>query len=106
VIIFGLRFAFFTHNSGEKTHSFKIRALKKRNEYRQLKRSYFIVEKCETEENLSKFLNNLAYKAVTSMRDCVMRRNFMSNLNSFYFDNMLMFYNQNKSCVKSCQKNA
>ena len=44
-----------------KTHSFKICALKKRNDFRQLKRSNFKVEKCKTEENLSKFLNNMAY---------------------------------------------
>jgi len=25
-------------------------------------------------------------------------------MNSFYFDKMHMLYNQNKSCVKSCQK--
>ena len=36
VIFFGLRFAFFTHISGEKTHSFKICELKKRNDFRQL----------------------------------------------------------------------
>ena len=35
----------------------------------------FRVEKFKTEENLSKFLNNMAYK--TSMRDCVMKRNLM-----------------------------
>jgi len=77
VIIFGLRFAFFTHISMKKTHSFKICALKKRNDFRQLKRSNFRVEKCKTEENVSKFLNNMAYKTVTSMRDCVMKRTFM-----------------------------
>ena len=44
---------------------------KKRNDFRQLKRSNFRVEKCKTEENLSKFLNNMAYKTLTSMRDCV-----------------------------------
>ena len=32
---------------------------------------------CKTEKNLSKFLNNIAYKTVTSMRDCVMKRKFM-----------------------------
>ena len=53
----------------EKTHSFKICALKKRNDFRQLKRSNFRVEKCKSEK---KFLNNMAYKTVTSMRDCVM----------------------------------
>ena len=73
VIIFGLRFAFFTHIS----HSFKICALKKRNDFRQLKRSSFRVEKCKTEENLSKFLKKMAYKTVTSMRDCVMKKFFM-----------------------------
>ena len=41
------------------------------------KRSNFRVEKFKTEENLSKFLNNMAYKTVTSMRDCVMKRKFM-----------------------------
>ena len=41
-----------------KTHSFKICALKKRNDFRQLNRGNFRVEKCNTEENLSKFLNN------------------------------------------------
>ena len=61
----------------EKTHSFKICAQKNRNDFRQLKRSNFRVEKCKTEENLSKFLNNIAYKTVTSMRDCVMKRKFM-----------------------------
>ena len=35
------------------------------------------VEKCKTEENLSKFLNNMAYKTVTSLKDCVMKRKFM-----------------------------
>ena len=38
VIIFDLRFAFFTHISGKKTHSFKICALKKRNDFPQLKK--------------------------------------------------------------------
>jgi len=33
-----------------------------------------------------------------------MKRKFMLNMNSFYFDKMHMLYNQNKSCVKSCQK--
>ena len=60
-----------------KTHSFKICALKKRIDFRQLKGSNYRVEKCNTEENLSKFLNNMAYKTVTSMRDCVMKRKFM-----------------------------
>jgi len=60
-----------------KTHSFKICALKKCNDFRQLKRSNFRVEKCKTEENLSKILNNMAYKTVTSIRDCVMKRKFM-----------------------------
>jgi len=77
VIIFGLRFAFFTHISGGKTHSFEICALKKLNDFRQFKRSNFRVQKCKTEENLSKFLNNMAYKTVTSMRDCVMNRKLM-----------------------------
>ena len=54
---------------------------KKRNDFRELKRSNFRVEKCKTEE---KFLNNMAYKTVTYMKDCVMKRN--------------------KSYVKSCQK--
>ena len=49
-------FCVFHAHFWEKTHSFKICALK---------------------ENLSKFLNNMAYKTVTSMRDCVMKRNFM-----------------------------
>ena len=69
----------------EKTHIFKICALKKRNDFRQLKRSNFRVEKCKTEENVSKFLNKMAYKTLTSMRDCVMKRNFMLNMNSFLF---------------------
>ena len=29
------------------------------------------------QENLSKFLNNMAYKTVTSMRDCIIKRKFM-----------------------------
>jgi len=87
-----------------KTHSFKICALKKRNDFRQLKRSNFRVKKGKTEENLFKFLNNMAYKTVSSMRDCIMKRNFMLNINSFYFDKMHMLYNKRKSCVKSCKK--
>jgi len=39
--------------------------------------SNFRMEKYKAEENLSKFLNNMAYKTVTSMGDCVMKRNFM-----------------------------
>ena len=70
-------FCVFHAHFWEKTHSFKISALKKRNDFRQLKISNFRVEKCKTEENLSKFLKNMAYKTVTSMRDCVMKRNFM-----------------------------
>jgi len=69
-------FCVFHAHFWEKTHSFKICALK-RNDYRQLKSSNFRVEKCKTEENLSKFLNNMAYKTVTSMRDCIMKRKFM-----------------------------
>ena len=65
---------FHAHFWGEKTHSFRICALKKRNDFRQLKRSNFRVEKCKRKENLSKFLNTMAYKTVTSMRDCVMKR--------------------------------
>jgi len=64
-------FSVFHAHFWEKTHIFKICALKKRNDFRQLKRSNFRVEKCKTEENLSNFLNNMAYKTVTSMRDCV-----------------------------------
>jgi len=58
-------FCVFHAHFWEKTHSFKICALKKRNDFRQLKRSNFRVEKCKTEEN---FLNNM---------DCVMKRKFM-----------------------------
>jgi len=77
VIIFGLRFGFFYAHFWEKTHIFKICALKKRNDFQQLKRSSFRVEKCKTDENLLTFLKNMAYKTVTSMRDCVMKRNYM-----------------------------
>jgi len=70
-------FCVFHAHFWRKTHSFKICALKKRNDFRQLKRSNFRVEKCKTAENWSKFLNNMAYKTVTSMRDCVMKRKFM-----------------------------
>ena len=70
-------FCVFHAHFWEKTHIFKICALKKCNDFQQLKRSNFIVEKCKTEENLSKFLNNMAYKTVTSMRDCVLKRKFM-----------------------------
>ena len=70
-------FCVFHAHFWEKMHSFKICALKKRNDFRQVKRSSFRVEKCKTEENLSKFLNSLAYKTVTSMRDCVMKRNIL-----------------------------
>jgi len=70
-------FCVFHAHFWEKTHSFKICALKKRNDIRQLKRSNFRVKICKTDENLSKFLNNMAYKTVTSMRDCVMKRNFI-----------------------------
>jgi len=42
-----------------------------------IKRNNFRVEQCKTEENLSKFLNNMAYKTVTSIRDCVMKRKIM-----------------------------
>jgi len=70
-------FCVFHAHFWEKTHSFKICALKKRNDFRQLKRSNLRVEKCKTEENKSRFLNNMAYKTVTSMRDCVMKRNYM-----------------------------
>jgi len=76
VIIFGLRFAFFTHISG-KNAQFQNMCAKKRNDFRQLKRSNFRVEKCKTEENLSKFLNNMVYKTLNSMRDCVMKIKFI-----------------------------
>jgi len=69
-------FCVFHAHFWEKTHSFKKCALKKRNDFRQLK-SNFRVDKCKTEEKLSKFLNNMAYQTVTSMRDCVMKRNLM-----------------------------
>ena len=59
-----------------KTHSFKICALKKHNDFRQLKRSNFSVEKCKTEENLSKFLNNMAYKTVTSIMGLCYEKKF------------------------------
>ena len=65
-------FCVFHAHFWEKTHSFKIFALIKRNDFRQVFiRSNFRVEKCKIEENLSKFLNNMAYKTVTSMRDSV-----------------------------------
>ena len=70
-------FCVFHAHFCEKTHSFKICALKKRNDFRQLKRSNFRVEKCKTEDILSLFLNNMAYKTVTSMWGCVMKRKFM-----------------------------
>jgi len=57
-------FCVFHAHLWEKTHSFKICALKKRNDFRQLKRRNVRVEKCKTDENLSKFLNNMAYKTV------------------------------------------
>ena len=46
-------FCVFHAHFWEKPHSFKICALKKRNDFRQLKRSRsnFRVEKCKTEEN-------------------------------------------------------
>ena len=97
-------FCVFHAHFWEKTHSFKICALKKCNHFRQLKRSNFRVEKCETGENLSKFLNNMTYKTVTSIRDCVTKRKFMYNMNIFVVDKMQIPFNQNKSCVKSCQK--
>jgi len=65
-------FCVFTHISG-KNAQFQNMCAKKRNDFRQLKRSNFRVEKCKTEENLSKFLNNMTYNTVTSMRDCVMK---------------------------------
>ena len=58
-----------------KNAQFQNMCAKKRNDFRQL--SNFRVAKCKTDENLSKFLNNMAYKTVTSMRACVMKRNFM-----------------------------
>ena len=61
----------------EKNAQFQNMCAKKRNDFRQVKTSNFRVEKCKTEENLSKFLNNMAYKTMTSMRDCVMTRKFM-----------------------------
>jgi len=69
VIIFGLRFAFFTHISGRHAQFQNMCAIK-RNDLRQLNRCNFRVEKCKTEDYLSKFLNNMAYKTVTKMRDC------------------------------------
>ena len=56
-------FCVFHAHFWEKTHSFKICALKKRNDFRQLKRSNFRVEKSKTEENLSKFLNNMGHQS-------------------------------------------
>jgi len=103
VIIFGLRFAFFTHISG-KNAQFQNMCAKNAmifDNYKKFKIilcgcwcmfeskrvslcclsnlqwSNFRVEKCKTEEYLSKFLNNMAYKTVTSMRECVIKRNFM-----------------------------
>ena len=68
-------FCVFHAHFWAKTHYFKICALEKRKDFQKLK-SYFRVEKCKTEENLSKFWNNMAYKTMT-MRDCVMKRKFM-----------------------------
>jgi len=45
VIMFGLRFAFFTHISERKNAHFQNMCAKKRNDFRQLKRSNFRVEK-------------------------------------------------------------
>jgi len=67
-------FCVFHAHFWEKNAQFQNRCAKKRNDFRQLKRSNFRVEKCKTEENLSKFLNSMAYKTVTSMRDCVMEK--------------------------------
>jgi len=33
--------------------------------------------RAKQEENVSKFLKSMNYKTVTSMRDCVMKRNFI-----------------------------
>jgi len=80
VIFFGLRFAFFTHISGGKNAQFQNVCAKKRNDFRQLKGNNFRVKICKTEENLLKFLNNMAYTTVTYMRDCVTKRNFIYNI--------------------------
>ena len=52
VIIFALRFALFTHISW-KNAQFQNMCAKKRNDFRQLKRSNFRVEKCKTGGKLS-----------------------------------------------------
>jgi len=82
--IFWSAFCVFHAYFWEKTHSFKICALKKTQWFSTIKWSNFRVEKCKTEENLSNLLNNMAYKTVTSMRDCVIKRNFMWNMNSVF----------------------
>ena len=41
---------------------------------------------------------------MTSMRDCVMKRNFILNMKSFYFDKMHMLYNQKRIMCKVMSK--
>ena len=82
---------------------FQNMCAKNRNDFRQLKRSNFRVEKCKTEENLSKYLNSMVYKTVTSMRDCVMKRIFCKTWIVFILIKCICFIinlNHVWSCVK------
>jgi len=100
-------FCVFHAHFWRKTHSFKICALKKRNDFRQLKRCNFRVEKCKTAENWVKFLNNMAYKIETSMKDCVMKRDLCKTWKGFILIKCKCFIikiNHVWSCVKNIAK--
>jgi len=66
---------------------------KKRNDFRQLKICNFRVEKCKTEENLSKFLNNMAYKTDFYEGLCYEKKVYVKH--EYFFYKMHMPYNQN-----------
>jgi len=101
-------FCVFHAHFWEKTHRFKICALKKRNDFRQIKRSNFRVEKCKWQSR-GELIKVLEKKwpirlwilwGIVLWKEILYKTWIVFILIKF----IIMLYNQNKSCVKSCQK--
>ena len=63
-----------------KNAQFQNMCAKKTQWFSTTKKINFRVKICKTEENLSKFLDNMPYKTVNYMRNCVMKRNCIYNI--------------------------
>ena len=98
-------FCVFHAQFWEITHSFKICALKKRNDFRQLKRSNFRVKKCKTEKIYQSSWITWPIRLWLLWRIVLCKESLCKTWIVFILIKcIIMLYNKNKSCVKSCQK--